>query len=73
MNTAIEVNNLTKHYGDLLAVDHIDFDVYQGEVFGFLGPSLEDVFLEITGQEIGAVRHETPAPAGRQRMNGGQS
>jgi len=24
-----------------------------------LGPSLEDVFLEITGQQVGTVRHET--------------
>ena len=39
MNNAIEVSNLTKYYGDLLAVDHINFEVYQGEVFGFLGPN----------------------------------
>ena len=39
MNHAIEVNNLTKYYGDLLAVDHIGFEVGQGEVFGFLGPN----------------------------------
>ena len=36
---AIEVSNLTKYYGDLLAVDHINFEVHQGEVFGFLGPN----------------------------------
>jgi len=39
MNYAIEVSNLTKYYGDLLAVDHINFEVHQGEVFGFLGPN----------------------------------
>jgi len=39
MTNAIEVQNLTKYYGDLLAVDHVDFDVEQGEVFGFLGPN----------------------------------
>jgi ABC-2 type transport system ATP-binding protein len=39
MMPAIEVENLTKHYGDLVAVDHIDFQVHQGEVFGFLGPN----------------------------------
>ena len=39
MNHAIEVDNLTKYYGDLLAVDHISFNVRQGEVFGFLGPN----------------------------------
>jgi ABC-2 type transport system ATP-binding protein len=39
MTNAIEVDGLTKYYGDLLAVDHIDFQVRQGEVFGFLGPN----------------------------------
>ena len=36
---AIEVSDLTKYYGDLCAVDHIDFEVRKGEVFGFLGPN----------------------------------
>ncbi len=39
MPYAIEVNDLTKYYGDFLAVDGIDFNVEQGEVFGFLGPN----------------------------------
>ncbi len=39
MHPAIEARNLTKYYGDLLAVDHIEFQVQQGEVFGFLGPN----------------------------------
>jgi lipooligosaccharide transport system ATP-binding protein len=30
---------LTKHFGDEVAVDGIDFTVRQGEVFGFLGPN----------------------------------
>jgi ABC-2 type transport system ATP-binding protein len=42
-SNAIEVRALTKYYGRLgkgvLAVDHISFDVRQGEVFGFLGPN----------------------------------
>jgi ABC-2 type transport system ATP-binding protein len=36
---AIEVENLTKRYGDLLAVDNISFTVSKGEVFAFLGPN----------------------------------
>jgi len=36
---AIEVSNLTKYYGDLLAVDHANFEVYRGEFFGLLGPN----------------------------------
>ncbi|MFH0849016.1 MAG: ATP-binding cassette domain-containing protein [archaeon] len=36
---AIKVTNLMKKYGDLVAVDHIGFEVKKGEVFGFLGPN----------------------------------
>jgi ABC-2 type transport system ATP-binding protein len=36
---AIDVRGLTKHYGDLAAVDQVDFSVAQGEVFAFLGPN----------------------------------
>jgi len=35
----IEINNLTKRYGALLAVDDISFSVGPGEVLGFLGPN----------------------------------
>ena len=33
----IEVQNLTKKFGDFAAVDSISFDVQKGEIFGFLG------------------------------------
>jgi ABC-2 type transport system ATP-binding protein len=36
---AIEVEKLTKRYGDLLAVDNISFNVRKGEVFALLGPN----------------------------------
>jgi ABC-2 type transport system ATP-binding protein len=36
---AIEVHQLTKRYGDLLAVNDISFTVKKGEVFAFLGPN----------------------------------
>ena len=39
MNDAVAVRGLTKRYGDLVAVDGVDFDVTAGEVFGFLGPN----------------------------------
>lgn len=35
----IEVKNLTKYYGDKLAVDNISFTVKEGEILGFLGPN----------------------------------
>jgi ABC-2 type transport system ATP-binding protein len=37
--TAVEARDLTKHYGDLLAVDHLTLQVRRGEVFAFLGPN----------------------------------
>src|SRR4030067_340588 len=39
MDYAIAVKDLTKYYANFLAVDHISFDVKQGEIFGFLGPN----------------------------------
>ncbi len=39
MEKVIEVTNLTKSYGPILAVDHISFEVAEGEIFGFLGPN----------------------------------
>jgi len=39
MEKAVESFGLTKYYGDLLAVDHISFDVSRAEIFGFLGPN----------------------------------
>tara|TARA_Y100001935_G_C17241718_1_gene476066 strand:+ start:98 stop:829 length:732 start_codon:yes stop_codon:yes gene_type:complete len=35
----IEINNLTKRYGDFLAVDNISFNVAKGKILGFLGPN----------------------------------
>ena len=37
MEKVIEVSNLTKKFGHFTAVDHITFDVREGEIFGFLG------------------------------------
>jgi ABC-2 type transport system ATP-binding protein len=39
MDDIIQVNDLTKFYGKLSAVDHISFSVKEGEIFGFLGPN----------------------------------
>ena len=35
----IEVENLSKHFGQLTAVDTVSFEVPEGEIFGFLGPN----------------------------------
>lgn len=39
MTLAIEINDLTKHFGEIRAVDGITFSVKKGEVLGFLGPN----------------------------------
>ena len=36
---AIEAQNLTKKFGDFLAVDNLNLKIKKGEVFGFLGPN----------------------------------
>lgn len=36
---AVSVRGLKKHYGDVRAVDGVDLDIEEGEVFGILGPN----------------------------------
>ena len=38
-DSAIKVTGLSKNYGDIVAVDGIDFEAQRGEVFGLLGPN----------------------------------
>jgi ABC-2 type transport system ATP-binding protein len=38
-HTCYSTDNLTYSYGDLIAVDHISFEVGEGEILGFLGPN----------------------------------
>ena len=35
----VEISNLTKHFGDITAVDHINLEIPEGTVFGLLGPN----------------------------------
>lgn len=37
--SALSVNNLTKVFGGLTAVDDVSFDVQEGEIFGLIGPN----------------------------------
>lgn len=36
---SVEVENLTRSFGEFVAVDHISFRVREGQIFGFLGPN----------------------------------
>src|SRR5881628_4102489 len=35
----VRVDELSRHFGDKIAVDHVSFDIARSEVFGFLGPN----------------------------------
>ena len=35
----VEVRNLTKRFGDFVAVDNISFEIHEGEILGLLGPN----------------------------------
>ncbi|MDW5563358.1 MAG: ATP-binding cassette domain-containing protein [Methanomassiliicoccus sp.] len=37
--SVVSARKLVKKYDGLVAVDHIDFDIQEGEIFGFLGPN----------------------------------
>src|SRR5208337_3551041 len=39
MTVALHIQNLTRRFNDLVAVDNISFDIDQGEIFGLLGPN----------------------------------
>jgi len=61
----IHARGLTKRFGDITAVDDIDFDVAPGESFGFLGPN--GAGKTSTMRMIGCV---SPATAGTLRILG---
>tara|TARA_B100001750_G_scaffold111771_1_gene88276 strand:- start:2355 stop:3332 length:978 start_codon:yes stop_codon:yes gene_type:complete len=39
MSIAVSVENLTKHFDKIKAVDGVDFNIQEGEIFGLLGPN----------------------------------
>ena len=69
MTAIISAHGLTKRYGPqrvagqgLLAVDHIDFEVRQGEIFGF---SLDEFVVAPAGYSFAAVNTPSAAPRAR--------
>jgi lipooligosaccharide transport system ATP-binding protein len=39
MRTIIKAHNLSKYFNGFCAVDKVNFDIHEGEIFGFLGPN----------------------------------
>lgn len=35
----VKIENLVKRYGDLIAIDHLNLEIKEGEIFGLLGPN----------------------------------
>ena len=63
--TVIETNALTKRYGDTLTVDSLDLTVFEGDVYGFLGPNGSG--KTTTMQMLTAL---TPPTSGQASING---
>ncbi|MGD9024036.1 MAG: ABC transporter ATP-binding protein [Desulfobacterales bacterium] len=71
MNPILEVKNLVKHYGSVVAVDGVSFTLDQGVCFGLLGPNgagktttievVEDVILPTSGEIFYKGRPRTPS------------
>jgi ABC-2 type transport system ATP-binding protein len=72
---AIQVEDLCKVYGDVIAVDHLDFQIGCGEIFGLLGPNGAGktttirILMDILKADAGTVRVLGGAPgAMRERI-----
>lgn len=39
METVVKIENLVKRYGDLMALNHLNLEIKEGEIFGLLGPN----------------------------------
>ena len=74
MADIVRVENLVKRYGDLLALDHLNLSIAQGEIFGLLGPngsgkttsincilqllSYDKGTIELFGEPMGPARYD---------------
>ncbi len=65
--TIISAKSVSKHFGDIVAVDDISFDVKKGEIFAFLGPNgagksttikMLTTMLRPTGGELRLAGHD---------------
>ncbi len=63
VDKVVQVSGLTKSYGEYLALDHISFDIEEGEILGVLGPNgagkstTIQMLLGLTEPDAGEVRY----------------
>ena len=67
--TVIEVHNLVRRFGDFTAVDHVDFQVHRGEIFGLLGPNGGWEDHDVSHVVRSAFSHGRHAESGRGRSS----
>jgi ABC-2 type transport system ATP-binding protein len=76
LTAPIEAEGLTRSFGDLVAVDGIDLQVAEGEIFGFLGPNgagksttvrMLTTLLKPTGGRARVAGHDVATAAGAVR------
>lgn len=75
MNSVLSVNNLSKNYGVVRALDNVSFDVPRGSVFGILGPNgsgkttLLGIIMEVLKATNGTYLWQGDAESHKQRRN----
>src|SRR5512142_744395 len=70
----LQVAGLSKRYGDAIVLDHIDFELHQGEILGIIGPNgagkttLMECLVGLLPDDGGEVRYRsTSLPPGKRR------
>ena len=70
----VRITNLVKRYGNLVALDHLNLEIKEGEIFGLLGPNgsgkttaincmlallkYDKGSIRIMGQDLGSMTHK---------------
>jgi len=76
--TVIKVNNLSRHFGDLKAIQNLNLEIEKGNIYGFLGPNgcgkttairLLTGLLKPTAGTVNVLGYELPKDAEKLRMH----
>ncbi len=57
----VKAKNLVKRYGEILAVNHVDLDIDEGEIYGLLGPNgagkttITNILCDLVGKDSGEL------------------